>query len=283
MIELDMPDPEYRAVPALSYSGAKTLMRSPALFAYELEHGRPDKTEFDIGHATHAFILGAGAPVALVQVPDKDRPGHTIPAKDYATKAAREERDRLRGEGRVPVTAPQLAEVDGMVTAVRSHPLAGKLFEPGRGVPEVSLFWDDDATGTPQKARLDWLIVEGDDGRPEVDDLKTCTDVRRIPLMKHVVEHSYHWQGPHYVDGGLAAHGVDGVLWRWVFVEKTPPHLVRVVEPDAEMWAAGRRFMGEARRRYAAYLERGAPIDYPTAELLCLPRYAPTDPEDVLP
>jgi hypothetical protein len=277
-IDLDMPDPEYRAVPALSYSGAKTLMRSPALFAYELEHGRPDKTEFDVGHAAHALLLGAGAPLAVAVDPKTNEP-----FKDWRTKAAQEFAKAARERGETPLLAAQEDAVVDMVTAVRSHPFAGKLFEPGRGVPEVSLFWTDDATGTPQKARLDWLIVENDEGRPEVVDLKTCTDVRRIPLVKHVVEHSYHWQGPHYVDGGLAAHGVDGVLWRWVFVEKTPPHLVRVVEPDAEMWAAGRRFMGEARRRYAAYLERGAPIDYPTAELLGLPRYAATDPEDLLP
>lgn len=277
-IELDMPDPEYRAVPALSYSGAKTLMRSPALFAYELEHGRPDKKEFDVGHATHAVLLGSGAPVAVAIDPKTGEP-----FRDWKTKAAREFAAEARERGETPLLQHQSDAVDAMTGAVHAHPLAGKLFEPGRGLPEVSVFWDDDATGAPQKARLDWLIVENDDGRPEVDDLKTCTDVRRAPLMRHILEHSYHWQGPHYVDGGLAAHGVDGVLWRWVFVEKDPPHLVRVLEPDAEMWAAGRRFIGEARRRYAAFLERGAGIDYPTADLVGLPRYAATDPEDLLP
>lgn len=271
-----MPDAEYRAAPGLSFTGAKTLMRSPALYAYELEHGRPEKTDFDLGTAAHTVLLDVGRPIMVV----RDELGK--PYTSWVPKA-RTLRDAYRTDGAVPLLADQAEAVSAMVRAVRAHPEAGKVFEAGRGIPEVSLFWTDPATGTRGKGRLDWLIIENDDGRPEVDDLKTCTDVRRVPLMRHIIDLAYHWQGPHYVDGGLAAHGVTDVLWRWTFVEKTPPHLVRVVEPDAELWGIGSRFIAEARRRYARFLEAGAPVDYPTPDLFGPPRYTPTDPEDVHP
>jgi hypothetical protein len=84
VISLDMPDADYRAVPALSYSGAKDLMRSPALFAHRLMHPRPDSTEFDVGHATHALLLGTGQPVARGYHPETGEP-----FKDWRTKDAK--------------------------------------------------------------------------------------------------------------------------------------------------------------------------------------------------
>jgi hypothetical protein len=275
VISLDMPDADYRAAAALSYSAAKTLMRSPALYAWELEHGRPDKTEFDVGHAAHALILGVGAEVAVGEHPKTGEP-----FTDWRTKAAREFADNARAEGKTPLLASQNNAVLDMADAVLAHPIAGKRFE--NGWPEVSVFWTDEATGTAQRARLDWLIAEDGDGRPRAVDLKTCTDVRRGPLTKHIAEHYYHWQDSHYLEG-LYAHSVDDAVFDFVFVEKTPPHLVRVIELDVEARAAGARFMAEARRRYAAFLEHGPGFDYPTADVFGLPRYAPTDPEDLLP
>jgi hypothetical protein len=276
VISLDMLDVDYRAVPALSYSGAKDLMRSPALFDWRQTHPRPDSTEFDVGHATEAQILGVGGTVAVA----RDERGE--PFNDWRTKAAREFAAKARADGYTPMLLEQAEAVDRMVTAVRSHPQAGKLFELGRGHPQASLFWTDDETQTAQRARLDWLIVEGDDGRPEVVDLKTTTDVRRRALMKTIDEHRYHWQDAHYT-AGLAAHGVDDARFRFVFVEKSPPHLVRVVELDEDAWHTGARWMAAARRLYARCLDAGDwPAYPPRTEVIGLPAYSPRDPEDVL-
>lgn len=274
-IDPGLDDAAYRAVPALSYSTAKSIMRSPALFAWELEHGRPPKTDFDVGHAAHAQLLGSGAPV-VVAVDDQGEPFGSW------TPKARAVRDRIRADGGTPLLAEQAAAVDAMVAAVRSHPLAGKLFEPGRGVPEVSAFWTDEETGTAQKARFDWLIVDGDDGRPEIVDFKSTTDVRRRALVKTIDEYRYNWQDAHYT-GGLAAHGVPDARFLFVFVEKTPPYLVRVVELDDDAWHTGARWMAAARRLYARCLAAGDWPAYPgRVEVLGLPHYSPRDPEDVL-
>jgi hypothetical protein len=276
VISLDMPDADYRAVPALSYSGAKDLMRSPALFAWRQDHPRPDSTDFDLGHATEAQLLGVGDPITVVRDANTGEPYTSWVPK------ARALRDEARANGETPLLLEQADAVDRMVSAVRSHPEAGKLFEPGRGHAQPSLFWTDDETQTAQRARLDWLLVEGDDGRPEVLDLKTTTDVRRRALAKTIDEHRYHWQDPHYC-AALAAHGVDDVRFRFVFVEKSPPHLVRVVELDEDAWHTGARWMAAARRLYAACLDAGDWPAYPArTEVIGLPAYSPRDPEDVL-
>jgi hypothetical protein len=270
-----MSDADYRAVPALSFSGAKDLMRSPALFAWRREHPRPDSTDFDLGHATEAQLLGVGGRVAVAVDEDGE------PFRDWKTKAAREFAAKARANGETPLLAEQAEAVERMVKAVRSHPIAGGIFEPGRGVPQVSATWTDDATDTANKGRFDWLQIENEDGRPEVDDLKTTTDVRREALRRVIYEYRYHWQGPQYVDG-LAAHGVDDVLFRLVFVEKTPPHLVRVVRLDEDAWHTGARFMAAARRLYAKCLAADDwPAYPPRTEVIGLPAYSPRDPEDV--
>ena len=46
---------------SLSQSGAKTLLSSPARFAWERERGRPSKDAYDLGTLAHALILGSGA------------------------------------------------------------------------------------------------------------------------------------------------------------------------------------------------------------------------------
>jgi hypothetical protein len=277
VISLDMPDADYRAVPALSYSGAKDLMRSPALFAHRLMHPRPDSTEFDVGHATHALLLGTGQPVARGYHPETGEP-----FKDWRTKDAKAFASAARARGETPLLVEQADAVWDMAGAVWAHPLAGKLLEPGRGHGEVSVFWDDTETCRAQRARLDWLLVEDDDGRPAVVDLKTTTDVTRAALVRTVQDYRYHWQHAHYLDG-LAAHGVDDAVFKFVFVEKTPPHLVRVAELDVDFAAAGARFITAARRLYADCLAADDWPGYPPkVELLGLPRFAPTDPGDVI-
>ena len=42
---------------SLSQSGAKTLLASPARFAWERDHGRPPKDAYDLGTLVHALVL----------------------------------------------------------------------------------------------------------------------------------------------------------------------------------------------------------------------------------
>ena len=64
-----MTDAEYHGDPvaagSISSSGARTLLKSPALYQWERAH-RVEKTTYDVGHAVHAAVLGVGADVVLL-------------------------------------------------------------------------------------------------------------------------------------------------------------------------------------------------------------------------
>lgn len=143
---------------SLSVSGAKRLLppSCPALFAWEREHGRPEKRAYDFGHAAHAKVLGVGAPIVVVQKTAKD--GTKSDAGDYNTKSSQEHRDAIYEAGHTPLLASELAQVEGMAEALLRHPIASALFDPAHGKPEQSLFRQDGPAEVWLRSRLDWLL-----------------------------------------------------------------------------------------------------------------------------
>jgi hypothetical protein len=243
VIALDLPDAEYRTWDGLSYSSAKTLMlKSPAKYRYELHHGRPESDAFDWGNALHLEILTAGRAVEVVD------------AADWRTKDAREAKAKAYEAGRVPMLAKDHARVAAAADAVRADPLAGPLLALDGAHTEVSIRWADPEHGVPLKARLDLLREVA--GRVTVVDVKTCDDASEDAARKSIGEYRYHWQRASNVEA-LEAHDVEDPAFLLVFVEKTPPHLVNVMDLDDQTVANGRRWWRAAVARYAACRRAG--------------------------
>ncbi len=143
----DLPNEEYHAQESLSATGAKTLLKSPAKYKYEVIDGHEQyKKSYDLGSAVHAKVLGVDDEVEVFQF------------DSWRTKEAREARDESRQAGRVPMLAHELGPVDAMAEAVLGHGLARKLMErPGRS--EVSMFGE--SNGVPLRCRFDRLPNEG--------------------------------------------------------------------------------------------------------------------------
>lgn len=216
-----LPEDEYHADPveggSLSVSGAKRLLVAPALYKHERDHGRPPKAAFDIGHAVHSMVLGVGAPIDVVE------------ADDWRGKAAREAREAAYADGRVPLLTADHEAASEAADAVLTHPLAGPLFTDGE--PEESWFWQD--RGIWRRARTDWRSGS------TVVDLKTCQSAEPSAVAKAVANFGYHMQHAWYVDT-LAALGIPDARFLFVFVEKTAPYLVTVVELDEQAVRSGR-------------------------------------------
>lgn len=252
---LDLPDAEYRQAPGLSSTGIKRLLDSPARYQWEQTH-RTDKRAFDLGHVVHAVVLGAGLDVAVIDHPD------------YRTKAAREERDAARAEGRAPILAHEWEQVEVMAAAVREHPDAGPLLTGGE--PEVSLFWDDPETGVACKGRLDYWHRSG-----VVVDLKSTgrtADPRRVDRLAYDL--GWHQQAAHYSAG---VEVVTGARPRFIHVvlEVDAPHFVAVVELDDEYLELGRQDVRLATDAYAACLAADDWPAYPPGiHRIAPPRYA---------
>lgn len=216
----DVPEDAYRALPRLSYSGAKVLLDCPARYRYEQDHGRAPKREYDFGHVAHALLLGKGEQFAIGAF------------SDFKTKLAQQWRDAVRADGQVPILAEEHERALAVADAVRASK-AGALFELGRA--EVSLQWTDAESGVACKARLDWLAPNA------IVDLKTCDSASPSAIAKASMNYRYDMQDAAYTDA-VAACGLGDLPMVFVFVEKTPPHLVHpiVLDPPARELGARR-------------------------------------------
>jgi hypothetical protein len=204
-----LDDPTYRAAPGLSSTGVKLMLDSPAKYRWTMDHPTGTKTAFDLGIAVHAEILGEGLEVEVL-----DYPG-------YTTKAAREARDDVRRQGKIPLLTEQWEQVRGMRDAILAHDDARTLLElPGDS--EVSCFWTDPYTGVPLKGRFDRLASSA----PILIDLKSTAMSAR--------------------PSSLRAYAGETHRFIHVVAETTPPHLVSVDELDQEFLT-----IAEERRRHA--------------------------------
>jgi hypothetical protein len=254
----DIPADLYHLDPvpggSLSSTGARKLLppSCPALYRHEQDNPKPYSADFAVGSATHAILLG-GAEVVVVD------------AEDWRTKAAREARDQAHAAGDIPLLPAEFDQAQAMVAAVRSHHRAGSLFSD-LGLPEQTLIWQDPETGVSCRARLDWLS-------DRVVDLKTTVSAEPGYIARHVAEYGYHQQADFYLGGAVELDVVPpDAEFLFVFVEKTPPYLVTVVELDDDYLRIGHERNQLARQIYRDCTKAGVWPGYATdIELIAPP------------
>jgi hypothetical protein len=264
----DLPEEQYHADPvpggSLSSGGARTLLEpgGPAKFDYGRNHPRASTKAFDLGHAAHTMALGVGAGLVVVD------------ARDWKTKAAQEAKAEAYALGGVPVLSADFQRVAAMVDAIKAHPVAGALIL-AEGDAEQSLFWIDQATGVWCRARHDKAIRDRN-GRLVIVDLKTCENAADAGIQKSVANYGYHQQGAHYSDAAAALDLGEDPGFVFIFVEKSPPHLINVVQLDDEAMEVGRRRNAAALRIYAECTKTGEWPGYdPEITEVGLPHYYP--------
>jgi len=226
----DIPELAYHAMPGLSATSMKYLLRSPMHYRQAMDH-RIEKSAFDLGHAVHAKVLGVGLDVVVI-------PADLLASNGAAsTKDARAFIADARANGQVPVKADVFAQVDAIANAVLAHPKAARLFNlPGRA--EVSLFADDPDTGVRLRGRLDWLATLPD-GRALNVDLKSTTDVRRHKLVRSIEDFAYDIQSEAYKALQRLTDTAEVAPTHLVFVEVDAPHEVRVIQLAHQDWIDG--------------------------------------------
>jgi hypothetical protein len=263
----DIPADAYHRDPveggSLSSSGARKLLspHCPARFRWERDHPPETTKAFDFGHAAHQLTLGAGPDVVVVA------------ARDWRTKAAQEQRDEAHRAGKVPLLEDDWGRVVDMAKALRAHPYASALFNGGK--PEQTLVWRDQKTGVICRAMLDWLPSAIPGRRMIVPDYKTAVSAEPAVFARAAVAYGYCQQDAWYLDGVTALGLAVDPAFVFVVQEKDPPHLVSVVELDAEFRAMGRERNARAREVYRDCVASGIWPSYTTdIELVAAPRWA---------
>jgi hypothetical protein len=265
----DMPAEAYHADPvpdgSLSSSGARQILPPgcPALFKYAPETG---SRRLDFGTAAHTQLLGAGAPL------------HVIAADNWRKKATKEEAEQAKAAGQVPVLAKHAGQIKAMSAALAEHKSARQLFTDGSGLPEQSIFWEDDRFGIWRRARLDWLPF-GANGLVTAVDYKTAAKADPDSVTAAIGRYGYHQQGSWYR---------DAICWLWpgievrfvlVFQEITYPHLVETYYLDGPALDEGAYKNRQAMEVYRDCTESGQWPGYnpeQTIEPIGIPRWART-------
>lgn len=245
---------EYRAIPALSASSAKWLLRSPAHYKHNMEN-RTDKATFDVGHAAHSKILGHGS--GVIAYPDEHlTPSGAISSKQATAAWASEQ----RSAGLIPVAPQQIAAVDAMSEAVLAHPEARRVLElPGE--TELPLIADDPATGVRIKGRIDRLA--NDDGRLVPVDLKTTADASPVAFANAIAKFGYDIQGEMYRRLVQIVRGVEPEPFLIIAVESARPHGVLVLDVIGWYAEIGLRRLERALTLYAESTRTGYWPAYP--------------------
>lgn len=239
------PEDQYFAASALSASQMKHLLVSPKHFRAALQAPREDKTEFDIGHAVHARILGVGMPV--VEIPRKllsaDGGIRSKDAKSWVAEA--------RAAGKIPLKAHVYQLVVRASDAVLMHPKCRPLLE-AEGDSEVSMFASDPATHTRIRGRADRVMRDG-----TILDVKSLREISRRALRRVIDGFSYDLSMENYRFLFELCTGDVPPASILIAVEKEPPYDVQPVVLGQGWQDGGWRKLRTAIELFARCTESG--------------------------
>lgn len=252
----------------LSASGAKTLLKpgGPARFKHQLDTGTVEvKREYDLGHAVHRLVLGAGP--KLIRITGTGAAGPDA----WQNKYDKAKVERARAVGAVPMRPSDWAAAHAMAAAVKAHPIARVLLLAGQ--PERTLVWRDPETGVLCRSKVDWLRRDG------IVDLKSAESAAPDALAKAAHNYGYFLQAPFYLRGFRDRFPGVVPFFTFISVEKEPPYLVHVHQLGERDIAYGDRKVSEALQIYRDCTASGIWPGYPLDEIteINLPAYVRTE------
>lgn len=239
----DLPAEQYHAHEALSASGAKKILRSPAHFKVWRTEKREPTADMRLGTACHSAILEPETFEDQVLC---------SPKFDRRTKdgKAAAEAFEAQAAGRLVLSADDFDACLRVRDAVAKHAGAQRLLADTRR--EVSLFWRDGQYGIPCKARLDAMRSDGG-----IVDLKTTGDASPDAFGRGIASWQYHLQAAFYFIGAEHVLGKTPAFFAFIAAEKEPPFAVGCYVLETAHLLAGQRLAEEAIVRYQAAVETG--------------------------
>jgi PDDEXK-like domain of unknown function (DUF3799) len=224
-----LPEPEYRALPALSISRLKEIKRSPLHYKHSLTHSRKSAA-MTLGTAAHMAVLEPARFATSYAVwTARTSAGAMAPRKGSAWDAFLAE-----NEGKESLTLDEHTDAISMQDAIRSCPAAMRYLASGEA--EVSM--RADMHGRDCRGRIDWLTTV--DTLPHIVDVKTARDCRPFVFGKQSATLGYHMQLAWYHDLYAACNGGQEPLMKVIVVESAPPYAVAVYHITEDILAQGR-------------------------------------------
>lgn len=258
-----MPAPDYHAIDALSASGAKHLLRSPAHYLAQKEKPMEPTASMRLGTAVHTMILEPEkADIEIARAPKVDK--RTKVGKETIELFEREHQGKLILDADVFDKAASIAE------AVAKHPVARDLLKDGQ--PEVSMLWKA-YDGLPCKARFDYYRGDG------IVDVKTTQDASPEAFARSIASFKYHMQAAHYLQGYREVTGWDAEHFTFIAVESEAPYAIGIYTLDEPSLQSGRMLMERAALAFQRANDPAEWKGYPRqSTTLSVPSWALLDP-----
>lgn len=257
-----MPDHEYHSIEALSASGIKKLLQSPAHFKVMRDQ---------VNEPTPAMVLGTATHMAVLE---RERFATDVVIAPEAKKTTKEGKAEWAefekaNEGKLILKQSDYDDVIGMRDAVFKSPQWSRNFWLMEGISEVSLFWENPTYKVPCKARFDRLFEEG-----IIFDLKTCVDASPKGVVKAIANFQYHVQAAFYLDAYREVFKKHASSFVFCFVEKEPPYGVAYYVLTEESIRGGYAKVDAGLRLYQEALRTNEWHGYePQIQLIDLPQW----------
>lgn len=269
-IIIGMSNADYHALPSVSSSQLKTILRSPAHYhaAYLAGSPRKDPTaSMVLGSLTHTLFLEPEQYGSeYIVAPDCDRRTKDGKAVYTAFQDA--------AEGLTIVTREQVEQAHKMAAAMCRHVIHEAMTG---GHAEASIFWTDEQTGLACRIRPDYHIPPCETWPSGlIIDVKTTDDARPEAFARTCVTYGYDLSAAMYCDGFMRHYGADEPpLFLLLVVERDAPHAVACYECSPEMLDKGNEKYRKAMQLLADSTASGMWPGYDDGiQLLNLPKWA---------
>lgn len=208
-----------------------------------------DKPAQIAGNVFHSLILGKGPDVECVQ------------ADSFRTKAAQEERDRIKADGGIPLISAKYDAVMRIVENIRNS-FARHGIKLEGGAAEVAVEWDEAGVNRPVRCRgkMDYLILDA--GR--IFDVKKSRSAHPEKIARSMIDYGYDIQHAAYTSaiGKLRPEFQGKVDFTFLFFEDKPPYAVTPCEPDGSMREHGHSRWSRAVEVWERCIDTGRWPDY---------------------
>jgi PDDEXK-like domain of unknown function (DUF3799) len=243
---------------SVSSSGLRTIFNdSPAHYwvksPYNKERVEEEPSrEMVIGRAMHHLVMGEADFARVFRKAPDEVPDAKGVLKPWSLQLgyAKEWVDARRREGKVVIFPKEVDQIKGMAEAIGMHPMVqAGAFD---GYIERSAFWRDRQTGIWLKVRPD--VIPSDSG--DFVDLKTTTSVQWNDLQRIIAEFGYVQQFAlmREVFRNLGFPVASATL---IFVERKPPHCVRIVSLRSDDLDRGERMNRHALHTFVRCYKSG--------------------------
>ena len=241
----DVPEDDYHAFDALSYSGLKELKKAPGYYRHSKDNPSEDTDARRVGRSVHMLLA------------EPDRAAREIVVIDGVRRGAvKDEVAAAEAAGKLVLKPDTYDQMRRVADFCRKHPRVSELLAEGRG--EQTLLWKDPATGVQCKARADWLTSGA-----VIADWKTFDQLDDYEIERQIRKMKYHWQAGYYTEGLSIITGREYRSFVNVFIRTQDPIDCRVVVLSDEVIIAAREFYRPYIELYADCQRKG---EWPMSE-----------------